>query len=97
MAVLVEWQVPGAAPEQLYEVELRNQQRAAELGRPPYEGLLFLAATPVEDGFRIVSAWRTEDAFRTVLDAMIAPDLASMDLAVSDVRVAPVASMAIPT
>ena len=96
MAVLVELVVPGATPEQLYEVETRNQQRGAELGRAPYGGMLFLAATPVAEGFRLVSAWRTEGAFRAVLDQMLGPDLDSLGLAVSEVQVSPVASMAIP-
>lgn len=96
MAVLVELEVPGALPEQLHAIEMRNQQRAGELGRAPYDGMMFLAAVPVADGFRLVSAWRTEDAFRSVLEAMLGPDLADLGLAAVDVRVAPVASMAIP-
>jgi hypothetical protein len=96
MAVIAEFSIPGATPEQVYEVEQRNAQRAVELGRAPYDGMLFLAVTPEGDGFRAVTAWRTEGDFRTVLDTMLGPDLTSLGLAAADVRVTPVVSMAIP-
>lgn len=96
MAVLVEFVVRDVTPEQLYEVEQRTTERGQALGRPPYDGLLFLAVTPHDGAFRFVSAWRTEDAFRVALDSMLAPDLATVGAVVSDVVVGSVMSMAIP-
>jgi hypothetical protein len=96
MAVLVELVLPGATPEQMYAVEELTQARGEAAGGPPYRGLVFLAAVQEPAGVRIVSAWRTEAEFRSVLDSMLAPDVASVGLAVSDVVVSPVASMAVP-
>lgn len=94
MAVIAEFRIPGATPEQVYEVEQRNAQRASELGRAPYDGMLFLAVAADGDGFRAVTCWRTEEAFRAVLDTMLGPDLTSLGLSAADVRVSPVVSMA---
>ncbi|MFD1947013.1 hypothetical protein [Nocardioides aestuarii] len=96
MAVMVEFEVRGVTPEQLYEVEQRTTERGEALGRPPYDGLVFLAVSPRDDAFRFVSVWRTEEAFAVALDSMLAPDLAAVGAVVSDVVVGPVMSMAIP-
>ena len=96
MAVLVELLVPGATEEKMWAVEQLTQARGEALGRPPYSGMMFLAATPTASGLRLVSAWRTEADFRAVLESMMAPDFATQGLSVTDVVVSPVASMAIP-
>jgi uncharacterized protein YjiS (DUF1127 family) len=96
MAVLVEFAIPDATEEQMWAVEERTRARGEAAGGPPYTGLMFLAATPSPSGLRIVSAWRTEADFRTVLDTMLGPDLADVGLTAADVVVSPVASMAIP-
>ena len=96
MAVLVEFSVVGATEEKMVEVEERTQARGQALGRPPYDGLIFLAATPNGAGLRLVSAWRTERDFHAAHDSMLGPDLATVGLSASDVVVSPIASMAIP-
>ena len=96
MAVLVELEVPGATPEKMYTVEELTEARGEAAGGPPYPGLVFLAAVQGPSGLRLVSAWRTETEFRSVLDSMLAPDLATVGLAATDVVVSPVASMAVP-
>lgn len=96
MAVLVELDLPGATLEKMYTVEELTQARGEAAGGPPYPGLVFLAATPSPSGIRLVSAWRTEAEFRSVLDSMMGPDLATVGLAATDVVVSPVASMAVP-
>lgn len=96
MAVIVDFLVPGATPEQMYTVEALTQARGEAAGRPPFVGCMFIAATAVHSGFRFVSAWRSEEEFRAVLDDMLGPDLATVSLHATDIEVAPVVSMAIP-
>lgn len=96
MAVIVDFTVPGATPEQMYAVEELTRVRGEAAGRPPFTGCMFIAVTAAGSGFRFVSAWRTEADFDAVLETMLGPDLATVDLAVSDVRVSPAVSMAIP-
>ena len=96
MAVLVEFTVPGATPEQIYSVEAKTQERGEQAGRPPYPGCMFLAVTAYDGGFRFVSAWRTEADFHTVLETMLTPDLGEVGLAVAGVTAVPVVGMAIP-
>lgn len=96
MAVLVEFEVHDATVDQMMAVEARTQERGQALGRPPYVGCMFLAASPRDSGFHFVSVWRTEDAFRAVLEEMIGPDMTAEGAEVTDVEVSPVLSMAIP-
>lgn len=96
MAVLVEFDVLDATEDQMVAVETRTQERGEALGRPPYAGCMFLAATPRGTGFHFVSAWRTESAFRDALEEMIEPDMAAEGVTLSELRVSPVMSMAIP-
>jgi hypothetical protein len=51
MAVIVDFRVPDATAEQLYEVEQRTVARGEALGRPPHPGCMFIAVTPDGDGF----------------------------------------------
>jgi hypothetical protein len=95
MAVLVEFDVEGT-PEQMYALEERTRQRGEALGRPPFAGCMFLAVTPRGSGFHFVSVWRTEEAFRDVLDTMLGPDLDAVGASAGHVVVGPVLSMAIP-
>lgn len=96
MAVLVEFEVRDASPEQMYALEARTRERGEALGRPPFVGCMFLAVSPHEQGFRFVSAWRTEDAFHEAMDTMLGPDLQAVAASASGVTVSPVLSMAIP-
>ncbi len=96
MAVIVDFAVPGATHEQMYSVEELTRARGEAMGRPPFSGCMFIAATASDSGFRFVSAWRTEADFRSVLETMLGPDLATVSLAVADVQVSPAVSMAIP-
>ena len=96
MAVVVEFVVPGASPEQLYAVEELTQERGLAAGGPPYDGCLFFAVVPSDDGVRVSSAWRREADFRGVHDTMLGPDLASVGLEAADVRISTVLSMSIP-
>lgn len=96
MAVLVEFDVLNTTPEQMYALEERTRQRGEALGRPPFVGCMFLAVTPRGSTFHFVSAWRSEEAFRSTLDTMLGPDLATVGASASNVLVGPVISMAIP-
>ena len=96
MAVIVEFDVPGATPEQLYSVEELTFARGQAAGGPPYDGCMFFATVPADSGFRCISAWRTESAFQAVLDTMLGPDLSSVGLSAADIRAFPALSMAIP-
>lgn len=96
MAVLVEFDVLDATPEQMYDLEARTRQRGEALGRPPFAGCLFLAVTPRASAFRFVSAWRSEEAFSAVMDDMLGPDLTAVGANASNVVVGPIMSMAIP-
>ena len=96
MAVIVEFDVADATPEQIYSVEELTHARGEAAGGPPYDGCMFFATTPTTTGFRCVTAWRTEAAFHAVLDTMLGPDLATVGLAASDIRVSTAVSMAIP-
>ena len=96
MAVLVEFDVLEATPEQMYALEERTRQRGEALGRPPFAGCMFLAVAPRDSAFHFVSAWRTEEAFKAVLETMLGPDLAAVGASASNILVAPVMSMAIP-
>lgn len=96
MAVLVEFDVLDATQEQLYALEERTRNRGEALGRPPFSGCMFLAVTPRDSAFHFVSAWRSEDAFRAVMDTMLGPDLTAVGATASNVLVGPVMSMAIP-
>ena len=96
MAVIVDFQVPGATPEQMYAVEGLTQARGEAAGRPPFVGCMFIAATASDAGFRFVSAWRSEADFRAVLEDMLGPDLATVELRATNIDVSPVVSMAIP-
>ena len=96
MAVIVEFLLRGATPEQLYEAESAASRRGEEKGAPPYDGCMFLAVTQADDGARVVSAWRTEGEFLRVLEAALAPDLALAGLEASDLSVSAAMSMAFP-
>ncbi len=96
MAVLVEFEVPEASQEQMMSLERLTQVRGEALGRPPFTGCMFIAVTPRGEGFHFVSVWRTEDAFRTVMESMLGVDLAEVGARASDALVSPVLSMAIP-
>lgn len=96
MAVMVEFLVPDATADQMFAVEKLTQERGQALGRPPFTGCMFIAATADESGFRFVSVWRNEADFRSVLDQMLGPDLESVGLRATGVSTAPVVSMAIP-
>ncbi|GAA4413456.1 hypothetical protein GCM10023168_36370 [Fodinibacter luteus] len=96
MAVIVDFVVPGATPEQMYQVEALTQERGKAVGRPPFTGCMFIAATAIASGFRFVSAWRGEADFRAVLEDMLGPDLASVGLSAADIQTSSVFSMAIP-
>ena len=96
MAVLVEFDVVDATPEQMYALEERTRQRGEALGRPPFVGCMFLAVTPRAASFHFVSAWRSEDAFREVLADMLGPDLKAVGASASNIVIGPVTSMAIP-
>lgn len=96
MAVLVEFDVLDATQEQMYELEGRTTRRGEALGGPPFGGCMFLAVTPRGSAFHFVSAWRSEEAFRTVMDTMLGPDLTAVGATASNVLVGPVMSMAIP-
>lgn len=96
MAVLVSFTLPRATPAQLAAAEQRAQERGAAAGGPPYPGLMFVAVTSADGGYRSLSAWRTEQDFRSVHDAMLGPDLASAGLTVEGVSVTPIVSMALP-
>ena len=96
MAVIVDFVVPEATPEQMYHVDALIQERGKAAGRPPYTGCMFIAVTASESGFRFVSAWRNEADFRAVLADMLGPDLATVGLSAAEVETSPVVSMAIP-
>lgn len=96
LAVIVEFDVQGATAEQLYEVERLTVVRGEAAGAPPYAGCMFLAVTATDDGFRFVSAWRSTDDFHAVMEKMLGPDLASVGLAASAIKISPAISMAIP-
>lgn len=96
MAVLVEFDVLDATLDQMYALEERTRQRGEALGRPPFAGCMFIAATPRDSAFHFVSAWRTEEAFTAVLDTMLGPDLAAVGASASNILVGPVMAMAIP-
>jgi hypothetical protein len=96
VAVIVDFTVPGATHEQMYTVEELTRTRGEAAGRPPYDGCMFMAVTAEGSGFRVVSAWRTEASFRTVLETMLGPDLASVGLAADEITTSPALSMAIP-
>lgn len=96
MAVLVEFHVLEATPEQMYALEERTRERGEALGRPPFAGCMFLAVSLRDSAFHFVSAWRTEEAFRAVLDTMLGPDLTAVGASASNILVSPVMSMAIP-
>jgi hypothetical protein len=96
LAVLVEFDVLDATPEQMYALEERTRLRGEALGRPPFVGCMFLAVTPRDCAFHFVSAWRSEQAFRSALDSMIGPDLTAVGASASNILVGPVMSMAIP-
>jgi hypothetical protein len=96
MAVIVDFTIPGATRDQIYAGETVARERGEAAGRPPYPGCMFLAIAENGEGARAVSAWRTEDGFREVLEKMLGPDLASVGLQVTDLRVTPALSMAIP-
>jgi hypothetical protein len=94
--VIVEFEVPGATPEQIYSVEELTQARGEAVGGPPYDGCMFFATTQTGSGFRCVTAWRTEGAFQAVLDTMLGPDLATVGLTATAITVSDAISMAIP-
>ena len=96
MAVIVEFLVREATPEQMYQLEALTAARGQAAGRPPYAGCMFIAATPIERGFRFLSTWRSEQDFRAVLEEMLGPDLATMGLSAAGIQTSPVVSMAIP-
>lgn len=96
MAVVVDFVVQGATAEQMYQVEQLTIARGEAAGAPPFDGCMFIAAAAAEDGFRFVSAWRTQAAFEAVLEAMLGPDLGSVGLAPSGIQVSTAAMMAIP-
>ena len=96
MAVLVEFDVFDATHEQMFALEERTRNRGEALGRPPFSGCMFLAVTPRDSAFHFVSAWRSEEAFRTVMDTMLGPDLTAVGATASNVLVGSVMSMAIP-
>ena len=97
MAVLVEFRVPEATLDQMYQLEEMTQARGKAAGRPPYDGLMFLATVQDGTGFRVASAWRREQDFHAVLREMLGPDAAEVGVEIVEVVATPVLSMAIPS
>ena len=96
MAVIVQFDLPGAGLEQVYEAEAKARRRGEERGGPPYDGCLFFAVTRTPDGVTTVSAWRTERDFRRALEEMLGPDLEAVGLRPGRATISEAVSMAIP-
>lgn len=96
MAVIVQFDLPGAGLEQVYEAEAKARRRGAERGGPPYDGCLFFAVTRTSAGVSTVSAWRTERDFRRTLEERLGPDLEAVGLRVGRTAISEAVSMAVP-
>lgn len=96
MAVIVNIDLPGASLEQVYEAEAKARRRGEEKAAPPYDGLLFLAATRSPHGIATVSAWRTEHDFRRALEESLGPDLAAVGVTVGRLAICEAVTMAFP-
>lgn len=96
MAVIVNFDLPGAGLEQVYEAEAKARRRGEERGAPPYDGLMFFAATRTTGGVTTVSAWRTERDFRRTFEETLGPDLEAVGLTVGRTTVSEVVTMAMP-
>lgn len=96
VAILVEFTCPGASAQQLQQAEAMATERGERLGRPPYDGCMFLAVTAGVDGPRFTSVWRTEAAFVATLHAALGPDLASAGITPTAPAMTQVLAMAMP-
>lgn len=96
MAVIVQFDLPGASLEQVYEAEAKARRRGEERDGTPYDGCLFFAVTRAPEGVTTVSAWRTERDFRRAFEEMLGPDLEAVGLRPGRTTVSEAVSVAIP-
>lgn len=95
MAIFCEVHVPQGTREQYIALEQQVEQRLAAAGGPP-EGLIFLCVHPVEDGFRIVMAFRSLEAAHEEVDGRLRTDAAAVGVDLGELASSPVWGMALP-
>ncbi len=91
MAVVIIATIPGGTAEQDDEI-----QKELNLAANPAAGILFRAAGAVPGGWRIMSAWESQDAFETFRRDRLAAALQKAGRQMPEFEVWPVHSVRIP-
>jgi len=95
MAVLGLIRIESAQQDDHDRLQELVESRFSEAGGPP-DGLLAHIAHPDGGDFIIVEAWRSEDLFRSYVEAIVVPALVAADLRHSGIEVRPIWSLARP-
>ncbi len=95
MAILVRMIIDSADKEDHDRLSATVEAGISRLGRPP-DGLLAHVAHPSGNGFVIVDAWRSEDAFRRWHSEVMGRALAETGLNASEPEICPLWSLARP-
>jgi len=95
LAIFCELHVPQGTREQSIALEQQVEQRLEAAGGPP-EGLMFLCAHPVGEGFRIVMVFRSLEAAHEEVDGHLRADAAAVGVDLGELASSPVWGMALP-
>jgi hypothetical protein len=95
MAVIVRMVIESASQEDHDRLGAAVETRLLDLGGPP-DGLMVHLGWPVDDGFVIAEAWRTQELFDEYRRELLAPALREAGLVASQLDISPAWSIARP-
>ena len=95
MAIVARTAIQSADQEAHNRLEQAIETALERQGGPP-EGLMVHLAYPSDQDFLIIDVWRSESAFRTWWNDVLAPALAEVGLNAGEQEINPVWSLARP-
>lgn len=95
MAVIASVAVVPATEDDHARVEKAVEVGLQRLGHPP-DGLMVHLGYPVDDGFVIIEAWRTEDLFRAYMADILGPAFDEAGVVPGEPAIIPAWSIARP-
>jgi hypothetical protein len=95
MAVIVRIVIDSASQDDHDRLGGAVEARLHDQGGPP-DGLMVHLGWPVDDGFVITEAWRTEELFRRYREHVLEPALSEAGLFAGEPEIGPAWSIARP-
>jgi hypothetical protein len=95
MAVIVRITIGSASQADHDRLGSAVETRLHDQGGPP-DGLMVHLGWPVEEGFVITEAWRSEELFRKYQEHLLGPALTESGLTASEPEISPAWSIARP-